>query len=760
MNGNICMLYTTRFSEDTRIETSVYDYSAQGEAQLPHLTDTERAQILVEWNATTMPYSENVSLPQLIEEQVARTPDAVALMYENTQFTYRELNARANQLACYLRQLGVGPEVLVGVCIERSLELVVALLGILKAGGAYVPLDPAYPAERIAFMLSDAQVPVLITQQHLLERLPAHQAHVVCMDTDASLLAQQNDANLMHITSAGNVAYVIYTSGSTGRPKGVQVLQGSLVNLLLSMRHQPGLTAEDRLLAITTFSFDIAALELFLPLIVGASVIIASQDVVKNGAALLDVLNRSDVTVMQATPVTWQMLLAAGWQGSSRLKVLTGGEALSLSLARQLLARAASVWNLYGPTETTIYSSGCRIEQTDTVIPIGRPIANTTMYILDEHLQPVPIGVAGELYIGGDGLARGYLHRPELTSEKFIQHPFERDAHARLYKTGDLARYLPDGRIQCLGRIDSQVKIRGFRIELGEIEAQLVFHLQVRQCVVVARDNGAGDKQLVAYVVLREKQDTTDNTTGTELRELVQKALPDYMMPSAFVELDALPQTPNGKVDRLALPAPETARQLVDKPFVAPTTLGQLQLQHIWEELLDVRPIGVHDNFFHIGGHSLLAAKLVERIEQESGKRISLATLFAAPTIEQLVLAMQTEEEKSSRIPLVPVQAAGSKSPFFYLHGAWDSDAFYCFQLSKRLGPDQPFYALPPYDFTGLQVAPSIEEMATAHIQAIRAVQPQGPYLLGGFCNGGLIAYEMARQLVMQGEEIERLVLV
>jgi amino acid adenylation domain-containing protein len=490
---------------------------------------------------------------QLFEEQVERTPDAIALIYEQQQLTYRELNLRANQLAHYLQSLGVGPEVLVGLCVERSLEMVVGLLGILKAGGAYVPLDPAFPSERITFMLQDARAPVLVTQQHLTTQLPKVSAKIVCLDADKARLAQQQKSNAVTAVTSNNLAYVIYTSGSTGRPKGVQILHRAVVNFLLSMQRQPGLTADDILLAVTTLSFDIAGLELLLPLIIGARVVVASSDVVTNGKALVETLFHSHATVMQATPITWRMLLAAGWQGDSRLKILCGGEALPLELAQQLLPRATSLWNLYGPTETTIWSTVCKVEPEDMMITIGRPIANTQLYILSPQLQPVPIGVAGELYIGGDGLARGYLNRPELTAERFIHHPFCKEPNARLYKTGDLARYRADGTIEHLGRLDFQVKIRGFRIELGEIETILGQHPAIQQAVVLAREDVPGNKRLVAYMVFRAQQ----APSVEELQHHVLNHLPQYMLPSAFVVLQAFPQTPNGKVDRCALPVPQ-----------------------------------------------------------------------------------------------------------------------------------------------------------------------------------------------------------
>jgi len=468
---------------------------------LPLLTQAERHQLLVEWNDTKVEYPFDKCIHQLFEEQVELTPDSEAVLFEDKQLTYRELNQRANCLAHHLRTLGVGPEVLVGICVERSLEMVVGLLGILKAGGAYVPLDPAYPPERLVFMLEDASVAVLLTQARLVESLPKHQGPVVCLDTDWEIIERQSEANLISEVKLDNLAYVIYTSGSTGKPKGVQVLHSAVVNFLTSMRRCPGLTDQDTLLSVTTLSFDIAGLEIFLPLSVGGRLVMVSRSVATDGTQLLERLNDCVATVMQATPATWRLLLAAGWSGSPQLKILCGGEALSRELANQLVEKGASLWNLYGPTEATIWSTIDRVENTEGTVCIGRPIANTQIYLLDEHLQPVPVGVPGELYIGGAGLARGYLNRPELTAQKFIVNPLSQEPSARLYKTGDLARYQRDGNIEYLGRIDHQVKVRGFRIELGEIEVVLSQHPDVRECVVMKREDAWGNQRLVAYIV-------------------------------------------------------------------------------------------------------------------------------------------------------------------------------------------------------------------------------------------------------------------
>src|SRR6266516_3927036 len=630
----------------------------QALTELPLLTQEERRLLLIEWNNTTTSYPDDQCIHQLFEAQAERSPDAVAVLFENESLTYRQLNSKANQLAHRLRSIGVGPDVLVGICLERSLDMVVGLLGIVNAGGAYVPLDPTYPAERLAFMLEDGQVPVLVTQRSLLMQLPHHGIEVVCLD--AKEAEQQSTENPTATVTSDKLAYVIYTSGSTGRPKGVQIPHRAVVNFMLSMRQQPGLTAEDTWLAVTTLSFDIAALEIFLPLITGARLIIASQDVATSGVALAETLARTGTTVMQATPVTWRVLLASGWQGNKELKVLCGGEALPLDLARQLLSRVASLYNMYGPTETTIWSSVYEIKPEHSSISIGRPIANTQLYLLDGQLQLVPVGVPGELYIGGDGLARGYLHRPELTAERFIHHPFSIQPEARIYRTGDLARYRADGTVELIGRIDHQVKIRGFRIELGEIEAVLRQHPQVREAVVVAREDTPGDKRLVAYVILKERQ----AVTGADLQAHVMKHVPNYMVPSAIVQLDAFPLTPNGKVDRRALPAPDYATAGRSESIVAPRTPLEELVAQAWSQALGVAPISIDDDFFVLGGHSLLAMQVIAHLRTALQVELPLRSFFEAPTVAQLAQRIDQQQSSGTAPFLLPTIQAASREQY------------------------------------------------------------------------------------------------
>jgi len=718
-------------------------------SELPLLSPAESHQLLTEWNNTRTDYPRDSQLHHLFEAQAERTPNATGVVFGDEQLTYRELNRRANQLAHHLVKLGVGPDVLVGIFVDRSLEMVVGLLGILKAGGAYVPLDPAFPAERIAFMVQDSEVAVLLTQRHLVDSIPDNRAKVVVLDADWNEIAKEDTDNPVDRGNAENLAYVIYTSGSTGKPKGVQIPHGAVVNFMTSMRQAPGMIEADRLLSVTTLSFDIAGLEIYLPLIVGASVEIVSREVSSDGYQLLSKLASSGATVMQATPATWRMLMEAGWKGTPQLKILCGGEAISRKLATQLLQRCGSLWNMYGPTETTIWSTCSKIESEQATIVIGRPIANTDIFILDELLQPVPIGVSGELHIGGDGLARGYLKRPDLTAEKFIASPFAHNPGARIYKTGDLARYLPNGDIECLGRIDHQVKLRGFRIELGDIESALRQHSGVDDTVVVAREDTPGDKRLVAYFVPSQQ---TAPTTG-ELRDFLKEKLPDYMVPSAFVTLEAMPLTPNGKVNRRALPAPEHTSLAPEENFAAPKDDLESQLVAIWESVLGVRPIGVRHSFFELGGDSLVAVRLMHRVEQAFGKHLSIATLFQAPTIEQLSGILRQKGWSPAWSSLVPIQTGGPNHPFFCVHGV-GGNVLRFYGLAQQLGSDQPFYALQAQGLNANYPCHTrAEEMAAHYLKEVRSVQSQGPYFLGGYSFGGMIALEMAQQLIAQGEE-------
>jgi len=590
-------------------------------ADLRILTEAERQQSLVEWNQTGSEYPQK-SLHELIEAQVERAPDALAVICEEGQLTYRELNARANQLAGYLRKSGVGPEALIGICMERSVHMVVALLGVLKAGGAYVPLDPTYPAERLAFMIGDSGLRVLMTDQPWYQKFSKQVEKVIGIGKDWSAFSQESRENPPTKARPENLAYVIYTSGSTGVPKGVQVQHGSLVNLLTSMRARPGLAETDSLLAVTTISFDIAALELYLPLMVGARCVLASREDSSDGRRLSRMLDDFQITVMQATPSTWKLLLESGWPGKADLRILCGGEAMSQELAVQLIRKAHSLWNMYGPTETTVWSSVYHVTSPASPISIGQPIANTQMYVLDRNCRPLPAGVIGELYIGGDGLARGYLNHPESNAQKFIANPFSNETSARLYRTGDLARYRTDGNIECLWRIDHQVKIRGFRIDLMEIETVLRGLPSVRDVCVMVREDSPGERRLVAYLIQAKEL----RSSLSELRSSLKIKLPGYMVP-ILVELESFPLMPNGKLDRRAIPPPEQVERGDEQPHQEVRGPMEELLASIWTDILKVPSVSVYDNFIDLGGHSLQATQVVAKLEKELGLRIKPSEL-------------------------------------------------------------------------------------------------------------------------------------
>jgi amino acid adenylation domain-containing protein len=630
-----------------KLLTSVVSKPNRAISKLEILSDREQHQLLVEFNQTQANYPHNKCFHQLFEAQVSRTPDNIAVVFENQQLTYAELNTRANQVAHYLRQLGVGAEVLVGICVERSLLMLVGLLGILKAGGAYVPLDPTYPQERLAFMLEDSKAPVLLTQQHLKESLPQHQARLICLDGDWEEIATSSPDNPHINVTFENLAYVIYTSGSTGKPKGTLIEHRGLVNYLCWCVQAYAVEQGEGAIAHSSISFDATITGLFAPLLVGGKVRLLPENlgIEALGATLQ---TSSNYSLIKITPAHLELLSQQilPQQAANLTKAfIIGGENLTAAQITfwQEFAPQTLLVNEYGPTETVVGCCVYRVpkQHLSGSVPIGRPIANTQLYILDQHLQPVPLGVAGELYIGGDGVGRGYLNQPQLTVEKFISNPFT--PTTRLYKSGDLARYLPNGDIEYLGRIDDQVKIRGFRIELGEIETLLSQHPNIQTAVVVARED-AGDKRLVAYLV-----PVAEVINESELREFLAIQLPEYMLPTAFVVLKSLPLTANGKVDRQALPTPEVRPELA-ATFVAPRNEIEEAIAQIWAEVLKLKQIGIHDNFFALGGHSLLLTQVTSRLYQAFSIEVSLRQLFDTPTIAQLAavisekLLQQTDE--------------------------------------------------------------------------------------------------------------------
>ena len=611
---------------------------------LPLLTPEERTEVLTAWNATAAPYPADLLAHELFEAQADRVPDSCALESGSMRLTYRELEERANQLAHHLIRLGVGPEVTVGLCCERSPDLVVGLLAVLKAGGSYLPLDPAYPPERLRAMQDDSRTSLVLTQERF--------------DTDRPQIIAQPTSRPRRRSGPDNRAYLIYTSGSTGRPKGVEVPHRALVNFLASMAREPGLTASDRLLSVTTLAFDIAGLELYLPLAVGARVILADRETAADSHRLLAALRESRATAMQATPSTWRLLLAAGWQGEPRLRVLCGGEALPPDLAEQLAARGESAWNLYGPTETTIWSAVHRLPVTGgNPVLAGRPIANTQIYVVDGQIQPAVPGTPGELLIGGDGVARGYFGRPDLTAERFVPDPFGDRPGGRLYRTGDLARHRNGRELEILGRLDHQVKIRGFRIELGEIETALAAVPGVRQAVVVAGADRSGGRRLIAYLVA--ETDLEINLEIQTLRRLLAERLPEAFIPSRFVTLAAFPLTPNGKVDRAALPEPDAGRPELGTDYRPPRSELERTIAAVWREVLGVETVGVHDNFFDLGGHSLLLAQAHSRLVA-LGHDLALLDLFRHPTVDALARRLSPTPDLVSLTPEPSQMVAGS----------------------------------------------------------------------------------------------------
>lgn len=754
----------------TLLQTAAADPSCQLD-QLQLLTDAERRQLLVDWNATEADYPCELCIHQLFEQQASRTPEAVAVVFADSQITYRELDQRSNRLARHLRKLGVTANRLVAICVERSIEMMVGLLGILKAGGGYVPLDPAYPQERLTFMLNDSGAALMLTESKLRERVPEDCA-TFCLDLDWQRIAKEDDSALEPEAGPANLAYVIYTSGSTGKPKGAEITHRSVVNLLCSMRERPGLVTTDTLLAVTTLSFDIAVLELFLPLIVGAKLVIASRETAIDGAALLELMQKSGVSVIQATPITFRILIAAGWApGRSLVKVLCGGEALPRALADEILDRAGELWNCYGPTETTVWSTCAKIAH-DAPVAIGKPIANTVVRVLDSSGELCPVGIPGELYIGGAGLARRYLGRPDLTAKRFVADRYATAEGARLYRTGDLVRYQSDGDLEHVGRLDHQVKIRGFRIELGEIEATLQQQPGVSQCVAMARSDVSGEKQIVAYVVA---QDPMRPPSASDLRHALVRKLPAYMIPAAFVILDRLPLTANGKIDRKALPSHDFNTLGLDS--IAPRTDFEDALAEIWAQVLGAPTVSVRDDFFAIGGHSLLAVRLIDAVHKSFGPKFSLKEFFQNPTIEWMAKVLEqgerTELQENAKAfcvvirrgtkalgivdedtRLIPLQAAEGRPAFFMV------DSFpYFIDVVKLLGGDQPVMSLVSRDRVSASSDYRIATEAAGHVQTMLEYQPSGPYMIGGCSASGIIAYEIAQQLQGRGLEVGLLTL-
>ena len=716
------------------------------------LTAAERRQLLVEWNASERPYPKKTPLAELVEAQVERTPDAIAVVFGERRLSYAELNQRANQMALELRKHGAGPDQLVGLCVERSAEMIVALLAIVKAGAAYLPLDSTLPAARLAFMMEDSGVRLVVTEESVRGKLPAFAGTQVLLG-DPGWQSNSSD-NLAVAVGPEDLAYAMYTSGSTGKPKGVQVPRRALINLLWSMREWLELSERDRLLAVTTVSFDIAGVDIWLPLLVGAQTTIATRESAMDGDALRNLLEQHDITFLQATPVTWLLLFEAGWRGKPNLRAVCTGEAMPQQLAAKLAPAVERLWNLYGPTETTIWSTGYRVADGREPIVIGRPVANTRCYILDQRQQPVPIGVPGELYIAGDGLARGYLNQPEMTEEKFVADPFS-EGGGRMYRTGDLARYRADGNIECLGRLDRQVKVHGYRIELDEIELALKDLPEIEQAVVMARDDSFGGKRLVAFLVPK----AAAKLESSDVRRQLRQSLPDYMVPSAYRFLERLPISANGKIDHKELLALESKPLIPPaSTFEAPLSPIEEELARIWAEVLGVPRVGIHDDFFELGGDSLLAVGLILRIREAFPEcQPSLAAVLQAPTVEQFA---RTLGGGQAGWPfLVKVRKGNQRPPFFCVHGA-GGNVLSMRDLALALPSDLPFYCFQARGLDGKsRPFATVEETAECYVSELLKVQPRGPFYIGGVSYGGLVAFEMARRIRSLGESVSLLVL-
>jgi amino acid adenylation domain-containing protein len=696
----------------------------------------------------------------LFEDQVNKTPNNIAIKFEDEILTYAEFEAKANKLAHRLIKEGVKAEVPVGIYMERSIEMMIALYGILKAGGAYLPLDPDYPDDRISFMTADAGLKIILTQDRFKNRFQNKSIKIFYLDSEWDIINAESPHRPEVQISEYDLAYIIYTSGSTGMPKGVMNAHKGVCNRLLWIGLDFEWTENDIVMQKTPFSFDVSVPEFFGPLIKGAALVLAKPGGHKDSSYLVDLIKRENITSVHFVPSMLHIFLNTHGieECKSIRQVFCSGEALSYELRDTFFEKFnIKLHNLYGPTEAAVEVTyfECKKEHTSKSIPIGKPIVNTQIYILDKKLKPVPIGVPGEIHIGGTNLARGYLNRKELTEEKFIENPLEIKVSKKLYKTGDKGRYIADGNVEYLGRYDFQVKVRGYRIELGEIEAVLDQHHDITESVVITKNDYSGDTKIVAYLVT-----DAEKIDSNALKIFLSLKLPEYMIPNLFMKIESIPLTSSGKANRNALPEPDFSANVLESDFQAARDELELQLIKIWEKVLGIKSIGIRDNFFSLGGHSLLAAQLFNLIEKNMGKKIPIATLFQAPTVEKLAAIIHQEDWKPNWSSLIPIQPGGSKPPLFLVHGAEGYVLFY-HKLAEYLGKDQPVYGLQAVGLYNKNNSHnSLEEMASHYIKEIKKLQPEGPYYLGGYCMGGTIAFEIAQQLKKQPEQIALLALL
>jgi amino acid adenylation domain-containing protein len=715
------------------------------------LTPAEKHQILVEFNATKVPYPHDKTVIDLFEEQARLMPHAMAVVFEEQQLTYKELNEYSNQLAHYLRRKGVKEETLVPICIERSLQMIIGILGILKSGGAYVPIDSEYPEERISYILEDTRATIAISSNETKSKLQNQEGlDIIELDATLSVINQQPTTNVQVPVATNNLVYVIYTSGSTGKPKGVMIEHRGLLNLSLAQAGGFGLKPGMKTLQFAAFGFDASCSEIFTALLSGGCLVLPQKKDLLSIEEFEKLINKHKVKVATLPP-SYQNVVKDALR--TLKTVISAGEPLNVSLGRYLQSKGIRVMNAYGPTENTVCvsMSDDPIKENNVTV-IGKPISNVQVYILDNTGDLCPVGATGEICVGGVQVARGYLHRPDLTAEKFIVNPFSKEAGARMYKTGDLGKWRADGNIEFLGRIDDQVKIRGYRIELGEIESVLNQCELVGQAVVLAREDKEGNKRLIAYIIPKRSFDRK------AIINYLMSKLPEYMVPTILVEVENFPITPNGKIDKKALPDPDR-NDLSNNEYVAPRDKTEQQLAEIWQKLLHTEKVGIHDNFFEIGGNSLIATRLMSKIEKAFNLKFPISLLFKAPTIEELSYYVSSKINLQESVA-IPIQPNGSQLPFFVVGDLMRSLRYY--KLSKYLGEDYPVYEfkLPTKDVRlNVPSQEDIEKTASFFVKEMLRIQPEGPYFLGGTCGRGIVAYEMAQQLHAMGHKIGLLAL-
>ena len=709
------------------------------------------------WNATGDFYP-RARVDELFDLRVAERPDDTAVTFLNRSMSYASLSEETKQLAARLQSLGVQPGTLVGICMDRCPEMVATLLAIFRTGAGYLPLDPSFPQDRLEFMQADARPLVVVTQSYLREKCSSHAAHVLCIDEPAPQSEGASRAEYLppQASSLDDVAYVLYTSGSTGKPKGVQITHRALTNMLIAVSNDLSLDRSDVVFATTTISFDISTFEIFAPLIAGAHLIVAPRAIAVNGELLAKAVSESGATLLQATPAGWQVLLEAGWEGQAGLKMLTAGEPLTWTLAQRLLQRGAGLWNLYGPTEVTVYATGRQIFRDDEKITVGRPLANYTSYVLDQHRRRLPIGAIGELFLGGIGVGAGYLNRPELTADRFLPDPFNSAPEARLYRTGDLARVLPNGEIDILGRADNQVKLRGYRIELEEIEALLDTHPGIAKSVARVTNTGAGDQCLVAYVVPRDK----NHVDEADWRQHALRSVPAYMVPTSFQVMESFPLTPNGKVDRKGLPAFQFSQLLeIEQPSDATEDDMERTVLHCWRTVLGKLDLGLDHDFFAAGGHSLLVMRMFAQMNNKVGYKLPISLLVEAPTARKFAeLVAQAKDAPAKN--LVVMQPEGTLPPVYLIHHLLGDLLIYR-HVANYFAPHRPVFGIqPPPDLIKRPQPYSLQDLASDYVVEILKQQTTGLIHLAGFSSGSIIAFEMARQLRNLGFEVGLLALI